>query len=191
MAVRKRADAPQAEQNPATDSKLASLLSRIDEELELKRKESAAGVRKRVLREWLKGLLAFPVAIAGGFLMSWSSKSGGFAYWFGTISGLVMFCVGLAYAVGFIKLLISGDLPKATTVLMKGIEMKEWMKVFLALVSTLGGVTLSIAGFINGRHDRWGQFNLDTYDEMTILVGIILIAGGITYFWTRSKFYKG
>jgi hypothetical protein len=36
MTVRKSADAPQAEQNTTTDSNLASLISRIDEELELK-----------------------------------------------------------------------------------------------------------------------------------------------------------
>jgi CHASE2 domain-containing sensor protein len=81
-----------------------------------------AVVKQRIAKEWAKGTLACSGAIAGGFLMSWSSKLSGFAYWFGTISGLVIFCVGFAYVVEFIKLLIIGDLPKATVVLIRGLE---------------------------------------------------------------------
>lgn len=182
MAVRKKAGAPHAEQNTSTDSKLASLLSRIDEELELKMKVSAAEARKGVLKKWLTGLLAFPVAIAGGFLMWWVSKSDGFAYWFGTISGLVIFCIGLANALEFIKLLISRGLSKATTTLMKGFEMKEWMRVFLAFFSIGVGVCFVL---------RAEDLAYYLAEWMPYCIGIILIAGGITYFWTRSKLYKG
>jgi hypothetical protein len=68
--------------------------------------------------------------------------------------------------------------------------MKEWTKVFLALVSIFGGLTLCIAGFIDSR-TRFGQFDLNVYDVMDIFFGIVLTAGGITYFWTQSKLYKG
>jgi hypothetical protein len=190
LAVRKRVDVAQAEQNNATDKRLASLLSRIDEEVEFKTQECAAEIGKRALKEWLKGLMAFPVAIAGGFLMWWSSTSDGFHYWLGTISGLAIMSVSVAYCVELIKLLISGDLTKDTAALMKEFAMKEWTKVFLAFVSILGGLTLSIAGFLNGRN-RWGQFDLNAYDAISIFIGIVLMAGGITSFLTRSKSYKG
>jgi hypothetical protein len=72
--------------------------------------------------------------------------------------------------------------------------MKEWMKLFLAIASVLGGAILSIArfinSFINGRND-WGRFNPDAADVTGILVGIALIAAGITYFWTQNRIYKG
>jgi hypothetical protein len=182
MAVRKKADAPQAEQNTATDTKLASLLSCIDKELELKTQESAAEIRKRVLKEWLKGLLAFPVAIAGAAL-GWSVlKSSGFAYWLGTISGLVIMSIGMAYGVEFIKLLISGDLTKATMTLMRRFEMKEWMRVFLAFLSIGAGICIVM---------RAEELTYYFPEWMPYCIGIVLIAGGITYFWSRSKFCKG
>src|ERR1035438_7524854 len=72
-------------------------------------------MREHVIKECLTGILGFPVAIAAGFLMAWSSKWSGIAYWFGTIAGGVIFCIALAYAVEFIKLLISGDATKVLT----------------------------------------------------------------------------
>jgi hypothetical protein len=142
-------------------------------------------MRERVTKEWLKGILASAAAIAGAFLATWDSKTEDFAYWFMHISGSIVFFVGLAYAVEFIKLLISGDLPKATSSLMKGFEMKEWMKVFLAFVSIGAGICF----LLNNRElayylPRWIPHGGDC-------IGIILIAAGIAYFWTQSKFYKG
>ncbi|SRR6266567_3340426 len=170
MAVRRRIDVPQAleELDP-------------DEELRLNRLVKAA-VRKRITKEWAKGLLAFPVAIAGAVL-GWSvSKSNGFVYWFGTVSSLVLMSFGMAYAVGFIKLLISGDLPKATAVLMRGFEMKEWMRVFLAFLSIGVGICFVL---------RAQELTYYLPEWMPYCIGVVLIAGGITYFWTRSKIYKG
>lgn len=150
-----------------------------DEEIRLNQLVKAM-VRERLAKEWAKGILAFPVAIAGGFLMSWSSKSSGFAYWLGTISGLVVFCIGLAYVVEFLKLLISGDLPKATTVLIKGFGMKEWMRVFLAFLSIGAGVLVFLAA---------NQYYAPEW--VFYFISLLLIAGGITFFWTRSRFYRG
>ena len=194
MAVRKKAVVQPTEQRngPSEGSTSSSGCQDEeldpDEELQLRRLVTAA-VRESVTKEWMKGILAFAAVIAGAFLCTWDSKTEDFAYWFIHISGLVVFCVGLALAVEFIKLLIGGDLTKATVALMKGFAMKEWMKVFLAFVSTLGGVTLCIVGFIDSR-TRFGQFDLNDYDVMGIIFGIVLMAGGITFFWTQSKFYK-
>ncbi len=60
--------------------------------------------------------------------------------------------------------------------------MKEWKRVFLAFLSI--GVGISVILTAN---------QLDYYapEWMCYFVGLILIAGGITFFWTRSKFYKG
>ena len=132
-------------------------------------------MRELVIKECLKGLLGFPVAIAAGFLMSWSSQWSGSPYWIGTIAGLVIFCVALAYFVEFIKLLISGDATKVVAAAIKGRAMKEWMKVFLAFAATLGGTTLSIAGFLSGR-GSYGGFNPSATDIVGILTGIILMA---------------
>ena len=134
MAVRKRAVVPPTEQSNAHPAELTNSSGSPDEELEsnedLRFKTLVSDLMsRRVVEEWLKGILAFPVAIAGVSLGWWVLKSNGFAYWFGTISGLVIMSFGMAYAVEFIKLLISGDLTKATSVLMKGFEMKEWMRV--------------------------------------------------------------
>jgi hypothetical protein len=170
MAVRKRTDVPQAVEEFDPDG-----------ELRLNRLVKTA-VRKRIIKEWAKGLLAFPVAIAGAALGWWVSKSNGFVYWFGTVSGLVIMSIGMAYAVGFIKLLITGDLPKATVVLMKGFEMKEWMRVFLAFLSIGAGICFVL---------RAEELTYYLAEWMPYCIGIILIAGGITYFWTRSKLYRG
>jgi hypothetical protein len=144
--------------------------------------EVKAMIRKRLAMEWGKGLLAYPVAIAGGVLMWWSSKSSGFSYWSGTISGLVILSVGMGYGGAFIKLLISGDLPKATVVELKDFEMKEWMKVFFAFLSIGGGVCFILtAGDIAFYLPIWVPY----------FIGIVLIAAGVTYFWTRSKLYRG
>ncbi len=89
---------------------------------------------------------------------------------------------GMAYAVGFIKLLISGDLPKATAVLMRGFEMKEWMRVFLAFLSIGVGICFVL---------RAQELTYYLPEWMPYCIGVVLIAGGITYFWTRSKIYKG
>jgi hypothetical protein len=93
----------------------AAVLEPEEDDLELHQAVKAM-IRERLAIEWGKGLLAYPVAIAGGVLMWWSSKSNGFVYWFGTISGLVILSVGMGYGGAFLKLLISGALPKATAV---------------------------------------------------------------------------
>jgi hypothetical protein len=59
--------------------------------------------------------------------------------------------------------------------------MKEWMRVFLAFLSIGGGICLILtASDITYYFPIWVPY----------FTGIVLIAGGITYFWTRSKFYK-
>jgi len=175
VAVRKTQVSP-AERQSVVPAELES-----NEDVRLKQLVKTM-VRERLAKEWAKGILAFPVAIAGGFLMSWSSKSNGFAYWLGTISGLVIFCIGLAFVVEFLKLLISGDLPKATAVLIKGLGMKEWMRVFLAFLSIGAGMLIFLTA---------NQLDYYAPEWVFYFISLLLIAGGITFFWTRSRFYKG
>ena len=141
-----------------------------------------AVMRELAIKECLKGIFGIPVAIAGGFLMAWSSKWSGFAYWSGTIAGLVIFCIALAYVVVFFKLLIRGDATKVVAAAIKGGAMKEWMKVFLAFASIGTGTCFILRAY---------ELTYYLAEWMPYCIGIILIAGGITYFWTRSKFYKG
>jgi hypothetical protein len=133
-------------------------------------------VSKNVAKEWAKGFLAFLVAIAGAILMWGSSRIAGFAYWFGTISGVVIMAVGMGYSREFFGLLIKGDLPKATSVVMKEYSMKEWVKVFSAFAAIFSGLCLTVYGY--------------NKDWIPISIGIVLMAGGVTYFWTRSRFYQ-
>jgi hypothetical protein len=66
---------------------------------------------------------------------------------------------------------------------MKGFEMKEWMKVFLAFLSITAGLGLILTA--------WNQADYYVADWVLYCVGITMFTGGITFFWTRSKFYKG
>ena len=113
----------------------------------------------------------------------WVSKLNGLAYWFGTISGLIIMSVGLAYALEFINLLMAGDLAKAVAVLMRGFRMKEWMKVFLAFLAITAGIGLALTA--------WNQAAYYVPEWVLYCVGIVLFTGGLTFFWTRTKFYKG
>src|ERR1017187_3656942 len=187
MAVRKRAVVQPTERSNAAPAELRNAFCFPDEEMEpdeelrLRRLVTAA-VRESVAKEWVKGFLAIAAVIAGAFLCTWDSKTEGFAYWFIHISGLVVFCVGLALAVEFIKLLIGGALTKATVALVKGLEIKEWMRVFLAFLSIGAGICFAL---------RAEELTYYLPEWMPYCIGIVLIAGGITYFWTRSKFYDG
>lgn len=142
---------------------------------------SAVVEMRRVIGECLKGIVAFPVAVAGVSLMWWSSKSEGFSYWLGTVSGLVIMAVGLAYVGEFIKQLIRGDLTKGAWAVIRRSAMKEWAKVFIASASMISGVCLVATARRNSFLDEW----------LCYCVGIVLMAGGITYFWMQSKFYSG
>lgn len=61
--------------------------------------------------------------------------------------------------------------------------MKEWMKVFFAFLSIAAGIGLVMAA--------WEQADYYAPEWMLYCVGILLITGGVTFFWTRSRFYKG
>jgi len=58
--------------------------------------------------------------------------------------------------------------------------MKEWMKAFIAFTSIIGGVCV----IATERRD----FLLDEW--MCYSIGTLLIAGGVTYFWTQTKLYN-
>ena len=63
--------------------------------------------------------------------------------------------------------------------------MKEWMRAFLAFLSIGAGISFVLnASELANYLPEWMPHGGDC-------IGIVLIAGGITYFWTRSKFYKG
>ena len=59
--------------------------------------------------------------------------------------------------------------------LVKEFTMKDWTKAFLAFLSICSGVCVLLTAWKPSYY--W--------------VGMILFAGGITFFLTRSKFYKG
>jgi hypothetical protein len=60
--------------------------------------------------------------------------------------------------------------------------MKEWLKVFLAFLSIGVGIWfVSPTQQLTYYFPEWAPY----------VFGIVLIAGGFTFFWTRSKFYKG
>jgi hypothetical protein len=169
VAVRKRADAP-----PATE-----------EELEGK-KLIASMVRESVIKECLKGLIAFPLVVAGGSLVWWCSKWHGSIVWFAGITGLVIVAVGFSLAEGLIESLINKNLAKEIAVLIKEgamkFQMKEWMKAFLGFLSIIGGIGLLVTA--------WEQADYYVPDWALYCVGILLFTGGVTFFWTRSTFYK-
>jgi uncharacterized membrane protein YidH (DUF202 family) len=170
MAVRK-VDPPPAVRQATKEAWPTSLLAQIDEDIE---------------KLQFKGLLAFPVVVAGGFLMLWTSEWDSHISWIGAAIGLVLFAVGLAYFVEFIKLLIAGELTNGAVATMKGFAMKEWMKVFLAFASILAGISC----VKNVRNIEY-YFGESVPYGICYCIGIFLMAGGITFFWTRSKFYKG
>lgn len=181
MAVRKNVD---VERRNVTSAKHFSAYEdaelESDEDLRVRRTVTGM-ILKQVAKKWAKGILAALTAVAGAFLCTWDSRPEGFVYWSIHIAGLVVFCFGLAYSVEFIKLLLSGTLPKATIELMKRLEIREWLKVFVALIAIGAGTSLilksrDIAYYV----PEWIPYCL----------GIVSIAGGLTYFWTRSRLYK-
>lgn len=58
--------------------------------------------------------------------------------------------------------------------------MKEWVKVFLAFLAIVTGLYCVAELFIQGMYFFW----------FGGIIGVILLAGGATYFWTRTNLYK-
>jgi uncharacterized membrane protein len=59
---------------------------------------------------------------------------------------------------------------------------KELVKCFIAFASVITGVLLIVFLF---------QGEAYYVNDWTCgILGVALLAGGVTYFWTRSKFYK-
>jgi len=143
--------------------------------------------RESVIKECLKGLIAFPLVIAGGSLVWWCSKLNGSIIWFAGITGLVIVAVGFSLAEGFIESLMNKNLAKGIGVLIREsamkFQMKEWMKAFLGFLSITGGIGLVVTA--------WEQADYYVPEWALYCVGILLFTGGVTYFWTRSKFHKG
>jgi hypothetical protein len=67
--------------------------------------------------------------------------------------------------------------------------MKEWMRAFIAFVAVIAGALLVAenANIANYMQSLPQSIN----DLASAILGILLLGGGITYFWTRSRFYKG
>jgi hypothetical protein len=56
--------------------------------------------------------------------------------------------------------------------------MKDWVKVFLAFAAIIGGVV-------------WLFYELYyRLDLSGVVAGVLLIAGGASYFWMNCRFYK-
>ena len=77
--------------------------------------------------------------------------------------------------------ILIGSVP--TVALTEEFAMKEWMKVFLAFLSIITGLGLILTA--------WEQADYYVPAWVLYCVGILVLTGGITFFWTRSKFYKG
>jgi hypothetical protein len=61
--------------------------------------------------------------------------------------------------------------------------MKEWPKAFLSIAAILGGL-ISLQYFFVETGEWW-------YLRATAaILGIGLFSAGLTYFWSRTKFYK-
>jgi hypothetical protein len=112
--------------------------------------------------------------------MSWGAKSEGFGYWLGTVSGLVIMAVGIAYAGEFLKQLINGELTKGVWASVKGAATKGWVRVFVASVLAISGVCIILSARRSSLLDEW----------ICYFLGVVLAAGGVTFFWTQSKFHR-
>jgi hypothetical protein len=156
-------------------------LSNPDEELRFK-KEAPRAIKKNVAREWAKGVLIPLVAIAGVSMMWRFSQSDGITFWLASVGFLVLMAIGFAFATVFIKLLITGQLLKQTVGAVKEAVMEEWMRVFLAFLAIGAGICVVLTA---------NQLDYYLPEWVLYCIALILIAGGITFFWTRSKFYKG
>jgi hypothetical protein len=66
------------------------------------------------------------------------------------------------------------------------VSVKEWVKGFIAIVSIITGIVL-----IAENAEILGRYNLDGNFVIRVIAGVVLLGGGVTYFWTRSRFYKG
>ncbi len=68
--------------------------------------------------------------------------------------------------------------------------MKPWMKEFVAIVSAIAGIILILEN-----SDCFSFFNpgnsIYVGGLLRAISGILLLGGSITYFWARSRFYKG
>jgi hypothetical protein len=68
--------------------------------------------------------------------------------------------------------------------------LKGLMKVFVAFVSAIAGTILILEnGDCLSSFDPGDSFYV--YRLLRAISGILLLGGSITYFWTRSRFYKG
>lgn len=162
-----------------TDSAAEWLILSLDEELRKRGVETPT--TGNLARKWLKGALATLIAIVGVLVVRWGSVAHGLRFWLGSAVGLAVMATGFVYGSEFLKSLLAGELSKETLNALKDTVMKEWMKVFLAFLSIGAGTSVIVTA------DQ-----LDYYVPEWVLycIGLILIAGGITFFWTRSKFYK-
>lgn len=63
--------------------------------------------------------------------------------------------------------------------------MKEPYKVFLSITSIIAGLMALEGFFVEMAAGWWYQ------RAPFALIGVGLLAAGLTYFWTRSRFFKG
>ncbi len=62
--------------------------------------------------------------------------------------------------------------------------MKESYKAFLSIAAIIAGLIVLQYYFVETINELW-------YERAPVVIaGVGLLASGLTYFWTRSKFYK-
>jgi hypothetical protein len=66
---------------------------------------------------------------------------------------------------------------------MKAFLAKDWVKVFLAFVALMVGAICLIAVAIRFFYDFLSGV-------VAVVAGVLLLAGGATYFWMNSRIYK-
>jgi uncharacterized membrane protein HdeD (DUF308 family) len=62
--------------------------------------------------------------------------------------------------------------------------MNEWTKTFLSIASIIGGIACLLIYFEELQRRDWDDIVL------LLLVGVLLLAGGATHLWMRSKVRK-
>ncbi|MDE3163165.1 MAG: hypothetical protein KGL64_07885 [Acidobacteriota bacterium] len=136
------------------------------------------------LTEWVKGIAAFLVAVFGIYVVLMPTHpSEGDSFWVCIVTGSVIFFLGASRFWTFIKLFQAGELTRDTAAVVSKFGSSERTKGFLAFLSIGAGIIF----ILNAHH--WSL--RDAIPEwLSYLLGLIFFAAGITFIWTRSRFYK-
>ncbi|HEV2133388.1 MAG TPA: hypothetical protein VGR47_03925 [Terracidiphilus sp.] len=165
----------------AASRKVDSSMDR-DEALE-RQKLVTAMVRESLIKKCYKGMLALCLVLGSVLLGYWfTSHWRGPFMWTGLVLCLIALSIGIANLHTFFESLARGEITSGFAFVMKSFVMQEWMKVFLAFLSIILGMTLIVTAWEGAVYyiPHWVLYG----------GGILFLSGGFTFFWTRSRFYR-